>query len=342
MYISASNSTPQKSVLMGVALTGGWIESSHIDNAINLLGGIPNFVQFYRAFPKDADLYNRPFTYTSVEAIAGYGAIPVFTWEPFYFPDGSTQTHISLEEIKSGKYDAYMKEHADGFKYCKNITPFKIVCRLMHEHNLAGTYWWAENDVANIDADTPGRYIEMYNYIIDFMKNEGVDNVMWAWCPNNDNFISGGSQSWNTITNSWPGIKNVDIVGLDGYSGPTYGATRSIQQICEFTNSEANNQKAIEEIKAQTNKENPNKTVPFWIFETNWKDTSSPPSASDKRDWWLDGIDYCRQNGVDAVCQFYVVSKDQLITTDYYTDKRATPVDNSQLVDLYPEYVYST
>lgn len=345
MYLNASNSTGHQDVLLGVAVSNfnNDIEVQ-AQNAESLLGDTPNFIQFYHKFPPLDEIGSLNFREREYEMVKTHNAIPVVTWEPFH---SSPQEHVTLEQLKSGLYDRYIREYASGLKAWKERQKYKIIVRLMHEHNLPGAYWWTHANAADMGVGSAARYIEMYNYIVDLVKDEGVDNALWAWCPNNDNFRSAGSASWNTIKGSFPGSKNIDILGLDGYSGDSYGADRTIEQILNFNNSAEGEGAAITEIKTVMNEAVSEQTtarvlenVPFWIFETNWRNYTTPPTAQQKRDWWIEGINYCRNNEVQAVCQFYVPNKDHLILTDYYTEPRVGKIANDHIEDYFPEYIH--
>ena len=76
---------------------------------------------------------------------------------------------------------------------------FPVVFRPWHEMN-GGWFWWGS---ANI---SPEEYIKLYRITVDYMREKGLRNVLYAWSPDT-----------RATFEYYPGDEYVDILGLDIY-----------------------------------------------------------------------------------------------------------------------------
>jgi len=167
------------------------------------------------------------FPLSKCNEIVSNGSIPHITWMPQV--SGSP---FPLDGIINGSYDSYIRGYA---KQVKNFGK-PIFIRLGHEFNGDWyTYGGAKNGGGTKNGfgdpnkpDGPERFIAAYKRVHDLFKEEGVNNVVWIWCPNNG---SSPNESWNVPENYYPGDEYVDWIGFDGYN---FGRTQSWSGWIEF------------------------------------------------------------------------------------------------------------
>jgi beta-mannanase len=63
-------------------------------------------------------------------------------------------------------------------------------------------------------ADGPERFIDTYRHLVTICREQGADNVAWAWHVNADSLPQA---SWNALEAYWPGSDFVDIVAVSAY-----------------------------------------------------------------------------------------------------------------------------
>ena len=146
--------------------------------------------------------------------VVSRGAKPLITWMPYKSdrPDANI-----LEEIIDGKHDGYVYSWLDGFKYWLGTYPAdqqpKIAIRFAHEFN--GTWYpWG---------DKPDALKAAWRHLHALFEQKGVgDAVDWVWCANNVDV-----DSYNDITQYYPGDDVVDYLSIDGYNwGSNYSFSR--------------------------------------------------------------------------------------------------------------------
>jgi hypothetical protein len=137
--------------------------------------------------------------------IVSRNATPLITWMPYKRdrPDANI-----LQEISTGQFDGYIYSWIDGFKYWRSTYPAdqqpKIALRFAHEFN--GT-WYPWGDKPE-DLKTAWRYLHA-----KFVAAGIGDAVDWVWCANNVDV-----DSYDDITQYYPGDDVVDWLSLDGYN----------------------------------------------------------------------------------------------------------------------------
>lgn len=203
---SLDNAT-SPSLLWGFALDGYPIDENRLTALQKQTAIDPEFINFFLQWPKQGEKGLIPVS--SLDAIWKYGAVPVLTWEPFYYDDKGRRM-ISYEDILDHKYDQYLSEFAVAIKAWNK----PVIIRLMHEMNLKEYHWGTDG----FDDKNPDIYIQMYRYIVEFLRRKQVRNVFWAFCPNCD---SVPYEEWNTALTFYPGHNYVDIFGMDGYDWGT-------------------------------------------------------------------------------------------------------------------------
>lgn len=76
---------------------------------------------------------------------------------------------------------------------------FPIIFRPWHEMN-GGWFWWGKDNCS------PDEYVQLYRITVDYMRTQGLKNVLYAWSPDT-----------KLTMEYYPGDEYVDILGLDIY-----------------------------------------------------------------------------------------------------------------------------
>ncbi|WP_082772127.1 glycoside hydrolase family 26 protein [Actinoplanes sp. TFC3] len=121
------------------------------------------------------------------------GRVPLINVEP---------NNINFTDITNGRYDTMLKKRADDAKALGK----KFFVDFAAEMN--GDEGWGGHD--------PAKYIAAWRHIHDIFTARGATNVVWAWCPNNED--SGDSPA---AMKYYPGDQYVDWTGIDGYNWGT-------------------------------------------------------------------------------------------------------------------------
>jgi len=113
-------------------------------------------------------------------------------------------------DILEGKYDDYLFDLAQNF----NEYDFPVLFRLNNEMNGE----WVLYSSHKVGRDTD-LFIASWRYIYDKFKEQGVDNLIYVWNPNE---LSFPNFSYNNYLCYYPGNEYVDIVGLTAYNTGNY------------------------------------------------------------------------------------------------------------------------
>ena len=109
-----------------------------------------------------------------------------------------------------------------------NGTKIPIVFRPWHEHT-GSWFWWGKGNC------TAEEYKQLWIMTYRFMKNEGLNNLLFAYSPD----IQGPGDIYLEF---YPGDKYVDILGLDGYHRDnekgTEAYTKALNTILAFMTEE--------------------------------------------------------------------------------------------------------
>lgn len=113
-------------------------------------------------------------------------------------------------QILKGEYAGYFKRYAEALKKLDHPVLFRLNNEMNGDWCKYSAYHYGK------DADL---YIELYRYIFEVFREEGVDNVLFVWNPNERSFPQ---FAWNHAMAYYPGDDYVDIVGLTGYNTGNY------------------------------------------------------------------------------------------------------------------------
>ncbi|WP_242985351.1 glycoside hydrolase family 26 protein [Vallitalea okinawensis] len=125
------------------------------------------------------------------------------------FLDGRDNASITYE-ILDGQHDNFIIEYAKQMKRFGHPVLFRLNNEMNGDWCVYSSYYSSK--------DT-SLYKAVWQYIYRIFEDEGVDNVLWVWNPND---ISFPNFKWNHYLNYYPGDEYVDIIGLTGYNTGTY------------------------------------------------------------------------------------------------------------------------
>lgn len=283
--------TSQPPHLFGIAQEGITFNTTSLLEEEETVGLPLSFIEFFQMWPKNPLTPPPAEISESLKEIWSFGAVPVFTWEPMY-PDGNGSKAIFYQKILMGNYDPYLLKTATLIKEFKH----PILIRFAHEMNLSHYHWGTSKEAYG--PLSPQIYIKMFQYVVDFFKNENVDNVLWVFCPNHESLpspIEDPSASWNHATHYYPGDLYVDILGMDGYNWGTSASKekdgwQSSWQSFEKTFSLIHN-----ELR------NISSTKPLMVFET-----ASTDVGGDKAQWLKEALQQASKWNLEGLIWFQV------------------------------------
>ncbi len=156
------------------------------------------------------------------------GVIPYITWEPWAGEpdsgDPSVQPKYQLSNIIRGDFDDYIRTYAKDLKNFK----YPVFVRFAHEMN-GNWYPWG----SQVNSNTPDDYVATWRHVHDIFEEEGVNNVVWVWAPNEPFSGKFGTQS-DKYSLYYPGDEYVDWVGFSAYNWGKYhdfSINRSFKEI---------------------------------------------------------------------------------------------------------------
>ncbi len=118
-------------------------------------------------------------------------------------------------DIMDGMYDWRFKIMANQIKEIGH----PILFRLNNEMN---SDWTSYGSSACLD--DPEIYVELWRKIYNIFKDEGVDNAIWVFNPNDESYPPCG---YNSTIAFYPGDEYVQLFGVTGYNTGTYYAVEN-------------------------------------------------------------------------------------------------------------------
>lgn len=118
-------------------------------------------------------------------------------------------------DIMDGMYDWRFKIMAKQIKEIGH----PILFRLNNEMN---SDWTSYGSSACLD--DPEIYVELWRKIYNIFKDEGVDNAIWVFNPNDESYPPCG---YNSTIAFYPGNEYVQLFGVTGYNTGTYYAVEN-------------------------------------------------------------------------------------------------------------------
>jgi hypothetical protein len=121
------------------------------------------------------------------------GRIPLVNVEP---------NDINFTDIVNGRYDTMLRKRADDAKALGRQFFVDFAAEMNGDEGWGG--------------HQPATYVAAWRHIHDIFVARGATNVVWAWCPNNED-----DPSSPPAMNYYPGDQYVDWTGIDGYNWGT-------------------------------------------------------------------------------------------------------------------------
>jgi mannan endo-1,4-beta-mannosidase len=113
-------------------------------------------------------------------------------------------------DIYRGKYDDTIREFARQAKAFGHPFLFRL-------NNEMNSDWTSYSGIINMS--DPDIYIAVWQRFYEIFEEEGVDNAIWIYNPNDRNYPP---CNWNDFTAYYPGNEYVQLVGVTGYNNGTY------------------------------------------------------------------------------------------------------------------------
>lgn len=157
-------------------------------------------------------LYNNftlPFKTDYMNKAKELGKVVEYTLYAIDYDENKKEKDITLD-ILEGKYDEYLDKLAQSF----NEYDYPVLFRLNNEMNGE----WVLYSSHKVGKDTD-LFIDSWKYIYNKFAEQGVDNLIWVWNPNEKSFPD---FSYNHYLCYYPGDEYVDIVGLTAYNTGNY------------------------------------------------------------------------------------------------------------------------
>nr|AGS53421.1 beta-mannanase-like protein [uncultured bacterium contig00025] len=88
---------------------------------------------------------------------------------------------------------------------------------LFRLNNEMNSDWTSYGGVVNLM--DPDIYADVWRYVYKIFGEEGVDNAIWVFSPNDRDYPP---NNWNSFVSYYPGNEYVHIIGLTGYNTGTY------------------------------------------------------------------------------------------------------------------------
>jgi hypothetical protein len=183
----------------GVATAGGPLASGELDEVAQLAGESPSSILFYKDFLQAPPI-------AEMNSVRARGAVPLITWEPWAWGDGTEQPAYSLDRIAAGDFDAHITQWGQA------LTAWGHPVQLRFAHEMNGNWYpWAEG----VNGNQTGDYVNAWRHVHDVVAATGAGNVSWVWSPNVPYYGS------TDLAGLFPGVGYVDVVALDGYNWGT-------------------------------------------------------------------------------------------------------------------------
>ncbi|WP_051617263.1 glycoside hydrolase family 26 protein [Desulfonatronovibrio hydrogenovorans] len=275
-------------VLFGLALEGLPTSASFF-HELEMDMGLPvTFINFFLQWPEDPKQINFPAQ--TFKDVHDFGAVPVLTWEPMYY-EGMTEHMIPADEILRGRYDGYIEYFAGRIKDMGK----PVIVRFAHEMNLSRYHWGGT--IEEYGPESPKRYAKLFRHVVEVFRQQGAENALFAFCPNNESVPSPKYDAhayWNTAQNYYPGDDYVDILGMDGYN---WGTTRTIDEH-GWSSRWLSFAEIFQDIFLELRQINPGK--PLYVFET-----ASVRQGGDWQAWVWEAFATAGQWELDGIIWFH-------------------------------------
>ncbi len=201
-------------MLWGVQVASGPVPAQlqAVDGVTRAVGKRPSVLPINVPFENcSSRCFGYPFPAPQLNALRGYGAIPMVNWSSMSTPLSRTEPRYMLARVAGGADDTYIRWVAEAAKAWGH--PFF----LRFDWEMNGDWFpWAERANGN----RPGDFVRAWRHVHAIFSSVGARNATWVWCPSADPHSSPAQ-----LGGLYPGRAWVDWTCLDGYNfGALHGA----------------------------------------------------------------------------------------------------------------------
>lgn len=162
---------------------------------------------------------------TFLQWCAANSCVPYVELEPWNLNWASGNAGVvPFSTITGGSYDTWL----EGIGSAIAAFGKPVILTFAHEFNTGGQYPWSWQGASNFSVQsgtggailTPAQWIAGWEYVRNKIRSTAGGWDVWIWAP-------GASQIGGSVESPaayWPGSSYVDMVGLDGYPDPYWGA----------------------------------------------------------------------------------------------------------------------
>ena len=168
------------------------------------------------------------------------GGIITISWHPRNPLTGGTAWDVSSDQVVKSvlpggsqhpKFCLWMERVGNFLKSLKTQdgTLVPIIFRPWHENN-GSWFWWGQK------LCTDNEYLALWNMLQDYLRAQGLDNLMWSYSPNLD-----GGWTMERFMKRYPGNGRVTLIGEDSYQwGTEEDFVKQVTSDLDFLSSFAN------------------------------------------------------------------------------------------------------
>jgi hypothetical protein len=196
---------PSAGALLGVSAPALPREKGAVDDWTAEHGVRPRIVNWFQQWLSGETRFRADWA----ARVAGQGAVPMITWEPWSAPAGekhnAEQPDISLARIAAGDHDDYVRSFA------RQVAAYRgpVLIRLMHEMN---GHWFSWG--VGVNGNTTSDFVAAWQHVHRIFDREGAGNVSWVWSINNLESADAEAQ----VAGLYPGDRYVDWVATSGFN----------------------------------------------------------------------------------------------------------------------------
>ena len=166
---------------------------------------------------------NQPFPLEDMEKAYDQGKLVELTLQCTVNNNTELYTRSALLAVLSGEYDEQLRQMAVSAAEFGHPFLFRL-------NNEMNSDWTSYSGIVTLS--DPDLYVAAWRYIYDIFEEEGVNNAIWVFNPNDNDYPPA---SWNSFLAYYPGDEYVQVIGVTGYNTGTYYADVTNEKWKSFT-----------------------------------------------------------------------------------------------------------
>lgn len=170
-------------------------------------------------------MYNHlgnPLPIDAMKKASSEGKVIELTVQTCYANNTQLFDYTPMFDIIEGKWDDRIITLANEIKSLDTAILFRL-------NNEMNTDWTSYCGMTNLC--DPDIYKQVWYKIYDIFKKENVNNCIWIYNPNDNNYPP---SNWNNFLAYYPGNEYVHLLGITGYNPGTYYAKKNGETWKEF------------------------------------------------------------------------------------------------------------